>query len=97
MTLQEASPEHSSPRADSTHSLLSSALACARLSTDGGAAGGSHGGCVSNVCFNLFVIFYILLKFCHLCNLKFIFYIFSDAHSPELPIILCYCGFVYFF
>lgn len=56
-----------------------------------------HGGCVSNICFHAFVIFCIFLKFYRPHNLNFIFYIFSYAHSPELPVILCYRGFMYFF
>lgn len=56
-----------------------------------------RGGCVSNICFHAFFIFCIFLKFYRPHNLNFIFYIFSDAHSPELPVILCYRGFMYFF
>lgn len=56
-----------------------------------------RGGCVSNICFHAFFIFCIFLKFYRPHNLNFIFYIFSDAHSPELPVILCYRGFMYLF
>lgn len=50
--------------------VLSSELACACWSTDGGAVGGAMEAVCNYVCFNLVVIFYIFLKFYHLCNLK---------------------------